>query len=176
MNTLLRMRRRISMDLQTTPVVEYHPEELDEYAPLKPEEADDVQLAEFFEDHDFSFLFVPPAPGARENDRKVVKRKLPQERTLLKHHRIPPTEEFDNASLLHKNKKRSIPRKNCSHFINPSKRKSASCVMLLLLNPGRNRGQCFSVSIRFFNLIIATGSSPEVGSSRMITGLSNIND
>jgi hypothetical protein len=47
-------------------IVEFHPEELDEFTPLKPEEADDCKLAAFLDDHDFSFLFESTA---RENQR-----------------------------------------------------------------------------------------------------------
>ena len=107
------MRRRQSLEPSSS-IVEYHPEELDELSPLKLDEADDVQLAEFFEDHDFSFLFVPPHNvGVRESSGNDVgngrrKRKLPQEQPP-KHHRIPPTDEVDeNMPLLHKNKKRRL--------------------------------------------------------------------
>ena len=34
---------------------------LDEFIPLKPEEADDCKLAAFLDDHDFSFLFESTA-------------------------------------------------------------------------------------------------------------------
>jgi hypothetical protein len=81
-------------------IVEFHPEELDEFTPLKPEEADYCMLAAFLDDHDFSFLFQSTA---RENQQDYSSsfRKLAESRTQhqrhtssslsssLKKHRIP---------------------------------------------------------------------------------------
>lgn len=38
-------------------IVEFKPEELDDFTPLKPEEADEVKLAEFLQENHFSFLW-----------------------------------------------------------------------------------------------------------------------
>jgi hypothetical protein len=73
-------------------VVGFHPDELDAYKPLKPEEADEGILAELFRDHDFSFLFEA---SSDENGRLINnrKRKLPPSYK----HRIPSDEQHNSA-------------------------------------------------------------------------------
>jgi hypothetical protein len=86
-------------------IVEFHPEELDEFTPLKPEEADDRKLAEFLDDHDFSFLFESTArENQKENSsssRKLadsrMQRRTASSASSLKH-RIPLDTKPDNQA------------------------------------------------------------------------------
>jgi hypothetical protein len=85
-------------------IVEFHPEELDEFTPLKPEEADDCKLAAFLDDHDFSFLFESPARENQQDNsssfRKLADSRMQQRPTSsssLKH-RIPLDTKPDNQA------------------------------------------------------------------------------
>jgi hypothetical protein len=67
----------------------------DELSPLKPQEASDSKLAEFFQDHDFSFLFEPQELNGSFLDRRRRDRILPPPESLrhtaqhqLKRHKI----------------------------------------------------------------------------------------
>ena len=83
-------------------VIDCHP---DEFAPLKPEEADECQLFEFFQDHDFSFLFdsttttttTPTTPSSSSWSVVVSGHKRKFDETVQ--HRIPS--ESDDESDLH---------------------------------------------------------------------------
>lgn len=61
MTTVLPPRPRFAVD-----VVDFDPEELNDLTPLKPEEADEVQLAAILQGNDLSFLFDVVTTGKRK--------------------------------------------------------------------------------------------------------------
>jgi hypothetical protein len=107
MNTLLRFRRRRD-SAEVPTAVEFSPEELDDLTPLKPEEADEYQLAEFFKDLDLSFLFESQsnenlgevAPQQQRGKRKR-KRKAPP---AHEHQSRIPTDDRNDKATKHASK------------------------------------------------------------------------
>ena len=94
LTTLSKLRRQSSEPQATPTVVEYHPNEVDDLTPLKPEEVDECQLAELFQDHDFSFLFESPAKEA--SNQSVVGRKRKASSSAL--HEIPASAEENGST------------------------------------------------------------------------------
>ena len=99
-------------------IVGFHPAELDEFMPLKPEEADDCKLAAFLDDHDFSFLFESTARENRQGNyysfRKLADSPRQQRHTssssssMSRKHRIPLETKPDNqARFIAKKNKRA---------------------------------------------------------------------
>jgi hypothetical protein len=76
LNTPKNVSRRV-LNEQKQNIVEYHPEELDEFRPLKPEEADECELAAFLNDHDISFLFE--TSSIKNNPSSVSKHRIPMD-------------------------------------------------------------------------------------------------
>lgn len=70
---------------ETVDVVEFHPEEIEDLTPLKPEEADECQLADILQGDDLSFLLEQL--GESNNDTGTFE--LNQHETAPVMHRIP---------------------------------------------------------------------------------------
>jgi hypothetical protein len=70
---------------ETVDVVEFHPEEIEDLTPLKPEEADECQLADILQGDDLSFLLEQG--GESNNDTWTFE--LNQHETAPVMHRIP---------------------------------------------------------------------------------------
>jgi hypothetical protein len=66
--TLMRLKSHLPQQVDTAH--ERQSQKSDELSPLKPQEASDSKLAEFFQDHDFSFLFEPQELNGSFLDRR----------------------------------------------------------------------------------------------------------
>lgn len=88
-------------------IVGFHPAELDDFIPLKPEEADDCKLAAFLDDHDFSFLFESSPRENRQGNYYSFRKQADSSRMQQRHtsssssslkHRIPLESKPDNQA------------------------------------------------------------------------------
>eukprot|EP00980_Cylindrotheca_fusiformis_P007428 scaffold1530_cov98-Cylindrotheca_fusiformis.AAC.4 len=83
----------------TVDVVGFHPDEIVDLTPLRPEEADENQLAEILQGDDLSFLLEKSA---------VTNRKRKQE-SEIQMHRIPNTSVAEDTQNEHKRRRVSNP-------------------------------------------------------------------
>jgi hypothetical protein len=88
--------------------VEFQQEELDEFRPLKPDEADEVKLAEFFQNHDFTFLFESSQPNEScRNNTQDANNNRKRIASLSLRHVIPTESGSDHSTYAAKGSKRA---------------------------------------------------------------------